>query len=80
MQCLRRDNFLWGVRHTYTSMRLQTVDGDKPIAVLTAAGELGHSNTKMIEKVYGHVLRNRQRLPEVRYRPEEAQQETPVHA
>jgi integrase len=39
------------LRHTYASARLQTTDGDKPIAVFTASRELGHSDTSMLERI-----------------------------
>ncbi len=63
-------NVTWHVfRHTYTAMRLQTLDNGEPISTYTVARELGHTDTKMIERVYGHLLKDRRRLPEVRYRP-----------
>ena len=63
-------NVTWHTfRHTYTSMRLQTLDNGEPISTYTVARELGHTDTKMIERVYGHLLKDRKRLPEVRYRP-----------
>ncbi len=63
-------NVTWHVfRHTYTAMRLQTLDNGEPISTYTVARELGHADTKMIERVYGHLLKDRRRLPEVRYRP-----------
>ena len=62
-------NVTWHVfRHTYTAMRLQTLDNGEPISTYTVARELGHTDTKMIERVYGHLLKDRRRLPEVRYR------------
>jgi integrase len=43
------------LRHTYCSARLQTLDGDQPVAIFTVSREMGHANTKMVETVYGHV-------------------------
>ncbi|HKI84156.1 MAG TPA: site-specific integrase, partial [Candidatus Krumholzibacteria bacterium] len=43
------------LRHTYCAARLQTTDGDKPVAALTVARELGHRDTAMVERVYGHA-------------------------
>jgi integrase len=56
------------LRHTYCSTRLQTTDGDKPIAVFTVSRELGHANTKMVETVYGHVGNLPHRSSVVEYR------------
>lgn len=59
------------LRHTYTAHRLYTVEGGAPVSVWDVAVELGHRDTGMIERVYGHVLRNRDRRgmrgAEVRY-------------
>lgn len=56
-------------RHTWTSLRLQTLDHGEPVSVFTVARELGHTNLKQIEETYGHVLDTRHREPEVVYRP-----------
>jgi len=48
-------------RHTYASARLYTVEGGAPVSVWDVACELGHRDTKMIEEVYGHALRDRDR-------------------
>ncbi len=55
------------LRHTYTAVRLQTVDAGEAVALYTVARELGHSGTKQIERSYGHVLERRVRLSEVRF-------------
>ena len=46
----------------------KTLDNGEPISTYTVAREVGHTDTKMIERVYGHLLKDRRRLPEVRYR------------
>lgn len=58
-------------RHTYTATRIQTLDGDRPVALFTVARELGHKSVDRIEDVYGHLQSRRQRLPEVRYEESE---------
>lgn len=59
------------LRHTYTAHRLRTLEGGAPVSVWDVACELGHRDTAMIERVYGHVLRDRDRRgprrAEVRY-------------
>ena len=55
-------------RHTYAATRIQTVDGEKPVALFTVAREMGHRGLDRIEDTYGHLQRRRSRLPEVRYR------------
>jgi len=59
------------VRHTYASHRLLTVDRGAPVSVWAVACELGHHETDMVERVYGHALRERDRRgsrgAEVRY-------------
>jgi integrase len=62
-------------RHTYTAMRLQTLDGGAPVALWTVTRELGHGSVTMIERTYGHLLDVRQRLPVVEYRPVKVEQE-----
>lgn len=54
-------------RHTYAATRIQTLDGDEPVALFTVAQELGHRGLDRIEDTYGHLQRRRERLPEVRY-------------
>jgi len=59
------------LRHTYTAHRLCTVEGGAPVSVWDVACELGHRDTAMVERTYGHVLRDRDRRgtreAEVRY-------------
>ncbi len=55
-------------RHTYASARLQTLDEGRPVSVYTVAKELGHSDTAMIERVYGHLGEIRHRAKVVEYR------------
>ncbi len=57
-------------RHTYGSMRIQTVDSGEPVAIYTVSRELGHRDTKMVEQTYGHLLNQRHRRSVVSYRPE----------
>lgn len=62
----------WHVfRHTYTAMRLQTLDAGAPVSLFTVARELGHGSVALIEQTYGHLLKQRtgQRLERVEYRP-----------
>ena len=49
------------LRHTYTAHRLYTVEGGAPVSVWDVACELGLRDTGMIERVYRHVLRDRDR-------------------
>ena len=56
-------------RHTYGSMRIQTVDSGEPVAIYTVSRELGHRDTKMVEQTYGHLLNQRHRRAVVSYRP-----------
>lgn len=58
-------------RHTYTAMRLQTLDAGAPVGLFTVARELGHGSVALIEQTYGHLLKQRagQRLERVEYRP-----------
>jgi integrase len=58
-------------RHTYGSMRIQTVDGGEPVAIYTVSRELGHRDTKMVEQTYGHLLTRRHRREVVSYCPED---------
>jgi integrase len=48
-----------GLRHTFTAARLQSLDGGHPVSAWTVACELGHRNVTLIERVYGHLLRDR---------------------
>ncbi len=54
-------------RHTYTAVRLQTTDNGKPVSVWQVACELGHGDTNLIERTYGHLLGVRDRSTVVRY-------------
>lgn len=58
-------------RHTYAATRIQTTDHGAPVSVFTVARELGHSDTKMIEQVYGHLQNVRHRLPYVEFKATE---------
>lgn len=62
-------------RHTYTAMRLQTLDNGAPVSPWTVKTELGHGSLKQIEQTYGHLLEVRDRLPVVEYRPIEVVRE-----
>lgn len=68
-------------RTTYCSARLQTLDGDRPVAVFTVSRELGHSSTAMVEKVYSRLgtVRHRSTCPEFRVdqHPKRAAQPAP---
>ncbi len=57
-------------RHTYGSMRIQTVDAGEPVAIYTVSRELGHRDTKMVEQTYGHLMSTRHRREVVSYRPD----------
>lgn len=56
-------------RHTYGSMRIQTVDAGEPVAIYTVSRELGHRDTTMVEQTYGHLLNKRHRREVVSYDP-----------
>ena len=56
-------------RHTYTAMRLQTLDRGEPVAIWTVKTELGHGSIEQIEDTYGHLQEVRHRLDRVEYRP-----------
>lgn len=58
-------------RHTYASVRLQTLDAGQPVAPFTVARELGHSGTDMIMRRYGHLLGTCVRSEVVEYRADE---------
>ena len=62
------------LRHTFISTRIQTLDRGKPVAAFTVAREVGHSSTRMIEKVYGHPSDARHRANVVEYRVQRAVQ------
>lgn len=67
-------------RHTYTAMRLQTLDHGEPVSLFTVARELGHGSVQLIEETYGHLLKQRkgQRLSVVEYRPVEVAREEQI--
>ncbi len=56
------------LRHTYASLRLQTLDNGAAISPFRVAKELGHESLTMIFKHYGHVLESPQRLEVIEYR------------
>ena len=56
------------LRHTYASLRLQTVDNGAPISPFRVAKELGHKGLTMIFEHYGHVLESPQRLEMIEYK------------
>ncbi len=58
-------------RHTFTAMRLQTLDHGQPVSPFTVMRELGHSSIGLIEKTYGHLLNVRHRADVVEYREAE---------
>ena len=43
------------VRHSWCAARLQTLDWGRPIAIYTVAQEMGHTDTSMVERIYGHL-------------------------
>lgn len=59
------------LRHTYCAHRLYTLDGGAPVSIWAVASELGHRDISLIERTYGHQLRDRDRrrpqADEVRY-------------
>jgi len=66
------DGEAWRVlRRTYATARLQTTDGDKPVAEYLVERELGHGSGEMLRRVYGKVGRNRHRAEVVEYRVEQ---------
>ena len=58
------------LRRTYAATRLQTTDNDngQPLSPYTVMRELGHSELKLIERCYGHLLNVRDRSSVVAYR------------
>jgi integrase len=59
------------LRHSYCSARLMTVSGGEPVAVFTVSREMGHSSTKMVEGIYGHVKGLPHRSDVVEFRVEQ---------
>ena len=60
-------------RHTYCSVRLQTLDRGEPVSVYTVRCELGHGSDDMVNKVYSH-------LGDVRHRSEVVEYQVSQHA
>ena len=58
-------------RHTFTAMRLQTLDHGQPVSPFTVMRELGHSSIGLIEKTYGHHMDVRHRAEVLEYREAE---------
>jgi integrase len=65
-------------RHTYASQRVQTVtqarlpDGREiwvPVPLMLVARELGHTDTGLVERLYGHLQLQPDRSTVVEYRP-----------
>ena len=46
-------------RHSYATARLYTAQHGAPVSLWTVRGEMGHSSTGMIQKVYGHTITQR---------------------
>jgi integrase len=59
------------LRHTYASLRLQTLDNGAAISPFKVAHELGHKGLTMIFEHYGHVIESPQRLEVIEYKLEE---------
>lgn len=55
-------------RHSYCAARLQTLDDGHPVSPYTVARELGHSSTRMVDRVYGHLGKVRNRSEQVEFR------------
>ena len=64
-------------RHTYTAQRVQTVtearlpSGERiwvPVSLLAVARELGHTDTGLVERLYGHLQLRPDRSTVVEYR------------
>lgn len=60
------------LRHTWCAMRLQTLDQGAPVAPFTVMVEGGWTSLKMVERIYGHLPKQRLRLEVLTYRPEAA--------
>ncbi len=65
-------------RHTYASQRVQTVTrarlpgGEEiwvPVPLMEVARELGHTDTGLVERLYGHLQLQPDRSTVVEYRP-----------
>ena len=55
------------IRHTWCAARLQTLDRGAPVPIYTVAEEMGHKDTQMIKRIYGHLGRVRHRGEEVEF-------------
>lgn len=62
-------------RHTYCSVRLQTLDSGAPVSVYTVSRELGHASTAMTERVYSHLGEIRHRSEVVEYRADQFEEQ-----
>lgn len=62
-------------RHTYATVRLQTLDHGAPVTMFTVARELGHQGVGELEKRYGHILKRPTRSEGVEYVDRKGQQE-----
>lgn len=58
-------------RNTYCAARLQTLDQGAPVSPYSVARELGHTSTRMVERVYAHLGQVRHRAEVVEYRVEQ---------
>lgn len=55
------------LRHSYCAARLQTLDAGHPISPYTVAREMGHTDLKMVLRIYAHLGEIRCRGDAVRY-------------
>ena len=55
------------LRHTWCAARLQTLDRGAPVSPYTVAEEMGHKDTEMITRIYGHLGQVRHRGEEVEF-------------
>ena len=60
---------MYGSRHSYTSVRLQTPEHGAPVSIWQVASELGHQSTAMIEKRYGQLASVTERKAVVEFLP-----------
>jgi integrase len=58
-------------RNTYCAARLQTLDRGQPVSLFTVSRELGHTSTKLVERVYSHLGQIRHRADVVEYRADD---------
>jgi integrase len=64
---IEKDITCHSLRHTYASVRIQTLEQGHPVSLFTVAREMGHGSTQLIEQRYGHILKNPRRLPHVAF-------------